>query len=115
MTTKLLKNSESKFLKLLAKELLLNELDEIDKLVSSVSQRTRVPKKEIERFMSFLYRQGLLVKYENGQKYAITTKGIIFLLTLYEPKPSRIMISPRNKEVAIFLNLKGDESGVGQS
>jgi predicted transcriptional regulator len=111
--TKLLKNSESEFLKLLAKELLLNELNEIEKVVSSVSQQTQVPKKKIERLVNFLNKQGLLVKY--GQKYALTTKGIIFLLTLYEPKLSRIMISPRNKEVAIFLNLKGDESEVGKS
>ena len=83
-TEHLLKNKKYDFLKVLARELLLYENSEIEEAVIHISKRIKVSEEKIRWFISFLYRNGLLIKYERGQKYALTLNGVNFLLDLAE-------------------------------
>ena len=80
----LLKNKRIDFLKVLARELLINERSEIDKIVLTISQTFKVPEEEVRGFINYLYRHGLLVKYERGTKYSLTLDGVSFLIDLAE-------------------------------
>ena len=84
MGDKPLKNKKYEFLKLLARELLLHENSEIEQAIISISKRIKISEEKIREFIAFLYRHGLLIKYERGQKYALTLNGVNFLLDLAE-------------------------------
>jgi predicted transcriptional regulator len=83
-TKHLLKNRKRDFLKEFARELLLNENSELDQIISHISQKFNISEEEVKTFVNFLYRKGFLVKYERGQKYALTLNGVNFLLDLAE-------------------------------
>jgi predicted transcriptional regulator len=38
----------------------------------------------VEGFVNYLYRHGLLIKYDHGRKYSLTLNGVNFLLNLAE-------------------------------
>jgi predicted transcriptional regulator len=80
----LLKNREKDFLKLIAREILLNENSDIDTTILHICKRIKIPEEKVRSFVSFLYRHGFLVKYERGQKYVLTLGGVNFLLKLAE-------------------------------
>jgi predicted transcriptional regulator len=84
MAANLLKNKANDFLKLLAWEILVYENSKIDEAVIHISKRIKISEEKIRGFISFLYRHGFLVKYERGQKYALTLNGVNFLLSLAE-------------------------------
>jgi predicted transcriptional regulator len=84
MADNLLKNKRHNLLKVLARGLLLYENSEIEEAIISISKRIKISEDKIREFITFLYRHGLLIKYERGQKYSLTLSGVAFLLNLAE-------------------------------
>jgi len=80
----LLEIKKNEFLKLIAREILVNEGSDIDATILHICKRIKISEETVKSFVNFLYRCGFLVKHERGQKYSLTLNGVNFLLELAE-------------------------------
>jgi hypothetical protein len=76
----LLKVKKDSYLKLIARELLLSEGQDLEETITSISKKLSIGKKKIERFIEYLYRSNLLVK--SKERFGFTVEGINYLVGL---------------------------------
>jgi len=78
----LLEVKKNEFIKEIARWLLLNENSHLDQTISQICQRLGISYEIVESFVNYLYRHNFLVKYQRGQRYLLTLRGVAFLLSL---------------------------------
>jgi len=78
----LLRVKKYSYLKLIARELLLSEGQNLGQTITLISKKLNISKEKIERFVECLYRSNLLVK--SKEKFGFTVEGVNYLLSLAE-------------------------------
>jgi predicted transcriptional regulator len=82
MPRHLLETRSDEYLKLVARELLLSEGQNLEQTITLISKKLNINKDKINRFVEHLYRLNLLIKSKG--KFGFTPEGLNYLVGLVQ-------------------------------